>query len=126
MRFTLSIVSLIIIGLLTSCSSDMVTGGTTDTGATIDCASVSPTYNNDIRGIMNTSCATPGCHNANTRADGIDLSTFAKVRDEALKARFLGSIRHESGFKRMPEGGSKLADATINTLACWIENGFLE
>jgi len=107
--------------LIISCSDDeVITGGGTNN---LDCSATTPTYSTDIKSIMDSNCATSGCHNSTTQASGIDLSSYDKVKSESAKNRFLGSIRHESGFDRMPQGKSKLPDATIDMLACWIENG---
>jgi hypothetical protein len=109
---------------LTSCTDDeLATGGG---GAILDCRGQAPTYSANIKSIMDGSCATSGCHNSSTQANGIDLSTYDLVKTESGKIRFLGSIRHESGFDRMPQGKSKLSDSTIDMIACWIENGSAE
>ena len=91
--------------------------------ATYDCTTVTPTYNNDIKAIMNASCAITDCHDAANHQDGIDLSTYAKVKSESKNDRFLGSIQHLAGYQSMPDGASKLPDATIQKIYCWIENG---
>ncbi len=105
--------------ILFSCSDDEVP---TDGGA-LDCSGQAPTYSANIKSIVDGSCATSGCHNSSTQANGIDLSTYDLVKSESGKNNFLGSIRHESGFDRMPQGKSKLPDSTIDMIACWIENG---
>jgi hypothetical protein len=35
----------------------------------------------------------------------------------------LASVHHASGVKAMPQGQSKLAEASINKLDCWVKNG---
>ena len=106
---------------MASCSSDTV-----DPTNELDCTGESATYTSEVKGIMDGSCALPICHSAGTRAAGINLSTYEDVKRESIRSRFMGSIRRESGFEDMPQGAPKLSDATINTLACWIENGHLE
>lgn len=93
------------------------------TGTTYDCTGLTPTYTSDVKAIMNASCAISGCHDAASQEDGIDLSTYAKVKSESAKDRFLGAIEHRSGYDAMPQGDSKLPDATIQKLYCWIQNG---
>ena len=109
--------------LLISCGGDEVED-IPDT--TLDCTSITATYSGDIKSIMDGNCATSGCHNSSTQAKGIDLSTYDLVKSESTMNRFLGSIRHEGGFDKMPQGKSKLSDATIDLIACWIENGTAE
>jgi hypothetical protein len=83
-----------------------------------------PTYTVDIAPILNASCAGSGCHNASSKRAGIDLSTYAAAKNEFMKNNTaLASIHHASGVKAMPQGQSKLADATINKLDCWVKNG---
>lgn len=109
----------LVIGLamILSCTSD-------DSGSTtLDCTTNKPTYTNNIAAIMNTSCATTGCHNAATKAAGYDLSTYNATKSASANSKFLKSIKHESGADKMPQGGSKLSDATINQIECWINNG---
>lgn len=91
-----------------------------------DCTGVTPTYEANIKTIMNNSCATSGCHSASSKRDGIDLSTYALVKSEAAKDKFLGSIEHLSGYEAMPQGGSKLSDDNIKLISCWIDNGMPE
>jgi hypothetical protein len=91
-----------------------------------DCAGSTPTYEKNVKAILDKSCAFSGCHAAANSADGIDLSSYAKVKAEAAKSAFLGSIEHASGYDKMPKGGNKLPDADIKTIACWIQNGYLE
>lgn len=104
-----------------SCSSD-------DTGSTggdpmNECNNVMATYTDDVAFIINTGCATSGCHSASARANGIDLSTYEKVKEESARRRFLGAINREPGFSPMPSGGAKLSETSIATITCWIENG---
>jgi hypothetical protein len=86
-----------------------------------------PTYKTDIAPILNASCATGGCHNAGTKQGGIDLSNYNVAKNEFTKSNTaLASVHHASGVDAMPDGQSKLSDATINKLDCWVKNGCLE
>ena len=103
---------------LTSCQKQDV--------QTFACEGATPTYTADIKAILNTNCATSGCHNASSRANGIDLSTYEKAKSESSRNRFLGAIQHKSGYNPMPQGRAKLDDATIQLISCWVQNGSLE
>lgn len=103
-----------------ACEKDKVSPGPTE-----DCTDT-PTYTNDVKAILDTHCATSGCHNASSRANGLDYSTYSSASSKAGNSDFLGSIRHDGGFKAMPLGASKLSDANIMTLTCWVENGLPE
>lgn len=83
-----------------------------------------PTYSADVAPILNANCATQGCHNASSKREGIDLSTYALAKNEFMKSNTaLASVHHASGVKAMPDGQAKLSDATINKLDCWVKNG---
>lgn len=104
-----------VLSLFFSCKKDEI--------QTYDCTGIAPTYTADIKAIMDASCATSGCHNATTKAKGINLSSYATVKSESQNDRFMGSMQHLSGYDNMPQGASKLSDATLQKIYCWIQNG---
>lgn len=112
------LIFLFVVGVLfvTSCSKDDNTQA--------DCSGVTPTYNAEIVGIMNASCAYANCHDSGTRSGGIDLSSYAKVKAASANDNFLKSIKHQSGAEAMPQGSDKLADDVILKIECWIQNGW--
>jgi hypothetical protein len=85
-----------------------------------DCAS---TYTKDVAPIINKYCA-GSCHSASKKMYGIDLSSYEMVKEEAMKKRFMGSIKHEGLYPHMPKKGAKLSDSTIAVINCWIEGGY--
>ena len=89
---------------------------------TATCTGTPPTYTADIKPIMNASCALAGCHNATSKQDGYDLSSYAGTVAAAGKAAFLGSIQHKSGYSAMPQGASQLSAAALNKIECWVQN----
>jgi hypothetical protein len=111
----LSVFSITCILVVLSCSKDEET--------TADCSGITPTYNNDIAPIMNLSCATSGCHTAIFPADGLDLSTYSKVKSASLNGKVLQSIKHLSGVDAMPKGAAKLSTDKITKVECWIQAG---
>ncbi len=96
------------------------------TPTTYDCTGVTPTYTADIKTIMDNSCATIGCHNASNKADGKDYSTYNAVKSGATASSFMGSMQHLSGYDNMPKGSTKLSDAQLQKISCWIQNGMPE
>jgi cytochrome c553 len=90
---------------------------------TVTCSGTTPTYTADIKPILDASCASSGCHSASSKAQGYDLSSYAGAVNGASKAAFLGSIQHKSGYSAMPKGASKLSDAALTKIACWVQNG---
>ncbi len=90
---------------------------------TYDCTGLTPTYTDDVKQIIDTKCATSGCHNATTKADGYDFSSYAATIAHAGKDVFMGSMQHLGQYVAMPENGAKLSDTQLQTISCWIENG---
>ncbi|MCC6459575.1 MAG: hypothetical protein IT260_03825 [Saprospiraceae bacterium] len=84
------------------------------------------TYNLSVKNILNVTCAISGCHDAATQSNGVNLSTYAGARAAFEDGAALCAINHGSDCEHMPKNGSKLSDATINTLACWAKNGYKE
>jgi mono/diheme cytochrome c family protein len=95
----------------------------TEDPTTYDCTGLTPTYEKDIKAIMDKSCATVGCHDSKTASKKIDLSNYGQVKGHTVHDNFLGSIEHLKGYEAMPKKADKLADAQIKLIACWIKNG---
>jgi hypothetical protein len=95
---------------------------TTDSIA-YDCTAIAPTYTDNVKSIMDANCAYSGCHDASTKAKGIDLSTYATVLSESSSARFMGSMHHEGDYDAMPEGASQLNTSDLQKIYCWIQSG---
>ena len=88
------------------------------------CTGTTPTYNTNISSIINTSCATSGCHNDATRKSGISLQGYSNASSQFKNnSKNLASINHGSGVDPMPQGAPKLADSNIKKLECWVKNG---
>lgn len=89
----------------------------------VECNGVTPTYNSNVKAIMDASCAKSGCHNSSSKKSGYDLSSYESTKSAAGNKAFVASIQHKSGYNKMPQGASKLSDADIKTVACWVQNG---
>lgn len=82
------------------------------------------TYNNAIGAILSSNCAQSGCHDSGTAQSGLNFSTYAASKSAFQSADVICSINHDGGCEPMPDGGSKLSDATIRKIECWAENGY--
>ena len=89
----------------------------------VECTGVTPTYTSNVKAIMNAHCATSGCHNASSKKSGYDLSSYESTKSAAGNKAFVASIQHNSRYSQLPQGASKLSDAAIKTVACWVQNG---
>lgn len=93
---------------------------------TVDCSGTTPTYTANIKSIMDRDCAGSGCHSSSAKRSGYDLSSYAGVSTAAKSKAFLGAIQHKSGYSKMPKGASKLSDADVKTVTCWVQNNMPE
>lgn len=73
--------------------------------------------------VLNNNCVS--CHSGPGASGGIRLGNYNEVVAAIDGGRFLGAIKHESGFSAMPQGGSKLSDCNINQIDAWIAQGKL-
>lgn len=89
----------------------------------VECTGITPSYNSNVKAIMDASCAKSGCHNSSSKKSGYDLSSYEATKSAAGNKAFVASIQHKSGYNKMPQGASKLSDADIKTVACWVQNG---
>lgn len=71
-------------------------------------------YANDIALLMSQSCI--GCHNSNNSSAGYDLTNHSNVASNA--GIILNSMRHTSGAKAMPQGGSQLSSSVMDQFDC--------
>ncbi len=82
-------------------------------------------YSKDVRSIINENCANT-CHGADHPAAGINLTTYALVKDQALNGKLIPAIQHLDGVDPMPKKAPKLDDALINTIVQWAASGAVE
>ncbi|HMI78783.1 MAG TPA: SprB repeat-containing protein, partial [Ferruginibacter sp.] len=73
-------------------------------------------WSNEIKPIMEKSCALSGCHNGSSRPD---LRLFEKAKFYAK------SIKSKTQDKSMPREGS-LTQQQIDIIACWVDDGAIE
>lgn len=67
-----------------------------------------------------------GCHNDKSEhPNSILLQTYAQIKKYAISGQLLGTIKHQSGYKAMPENSVKMDDAYIQLIEKWIKNGAL-
>jgi cytochrome c553 len=84
------------------------------------CDSVNPTYTANIQPIINQSCI--GCHGSSGPSGGVDLTSYDRVKTQALRGSLSGTIKQSSPYSLMPPGG-KLSDCKISQVDRWIKNG---
>ena len=97
------------------------------------CDTVQVSYNLQIKEIIDTNCATPGCHRAGTRAPGnyttySDLAPF--LSDSEFK-RYVVDFRNDPDIGMPPNwptnpGPNDLTQEEFDIVSCWIEAGYPE
>jgi hypothetical protein len=127
--FTKSIITLLFFTILTltACYNDNEEELYSTTPPTTCDLTTVVKFSTVVSPIIAPKCATSGCHNASSRAAGINLATYDAIKSyiTTSKAVFLGSIKHESSFSNMPKGDAKLASCDIQKIESWITAGML-
>lgn len=103
--------------LMASCTSD----SEEDLVAQVDDqCSTTVSFQGQISGIIDASCAIPGCHNGDIGASR-DWTVFSNVERSAQ------AIRSRTTARTMPPASSGITLSTndINAIACWVEQGAL-
>ncbi|NVK52299.1 MAG: hypothetical protein HWD85_05140 [Flavobacteriaceae bacterium] len=108
--------TLLMASIFVGCASDSTDDVTNPPPAKI-------TYAKNIKPLVDTSCATSGCHNAASKQAGLTLETYAQVKNAFLNGNAFARI--ESTTNPMPPSG-KLPDGTIQTIKKWRDQGYLE
>ena len=75
----------------------------------------------DISAIIESNCATPGCHVAGGTGTG-NFTVFSELSEQVSNGRLLPSIRREASSIPMPPGGT-LRACEIRQLELWVAAG---
>lgn len=79
------------------------------------------TFNTDVLPMLEKYCN--GCHAGSSPSGDISLDTYSNVSNYVTNGSLMGSIRHDPGFKAMPEGRGKLSACDIKKIQSWIDAG---
>lgn len=88
-------------------------------------------FNTQVQPLISSNCAKSGCHDDITKADGVSLTTYSKIRNQVTpyntnNSKLLKQIL-ETGKDRMPPAPSAPLDAaSIELLTKWISQGALD
>lgn len=89
------------------------------------CDTIAMNFVEDISPILSEYCMT--CHSnqsANALGIRVYLEAYTDVKSNA--SAIVGSIRHETGFQPMPEGGGKIPLCDVNKIEAWVSQGMPE
>jgi hypothetical protein len=110
---------------ITSCyydnEEDLYPAGSSGT----NCDTTTYTFSAFVSPLILNSCGTSGCHNATTQSAGVVLSNYTTIKNyiTSSKVVFFGTIKHQSGYTQMPQGGNKFSDCNIQKLELWVNKG---
>lgn len=85
---------------------------------TPECDGSNLTYNSGIKAIIDSECATSGCHNAGSN-DG-DFTTYSGLQPYLNSGDFKREVLTDQS---MPRNGS-LSQDQLNKIQCWVDNGY--
>lgn len=85
---------------------------------------------NDVKHIITTSCATPGCHDNGTAQSNVNMSSYATMsggngHKNVLHKNINGFYDRVIVKKDMPTIGT-LSQADLDLLQKWVDNGYYE
>lgn len=83
----------------------------------------SPSYQNDIRPILDGRCN--NCHGGTSPSADIKLDSYADVLPYVSDGSLIGSIKHIGSFSPMPKNSGKLSACEIQKIDNWIKSGSL-
>lgn len=114
----LGFLGLFLIYLLNACTADKVF----DTF--VNCDQVAVTYDNQVFPVLESKCATSGCHNSTDAVAGVVVTNYNSLKPYLLNGRFTAEVITD---RTMPLGeNNALTKEEYNLMICWEEQGFLE
>ena len=85
------------------------------------CSSTKMSFSQDITPILSSQCF--GCHSTAAKQGGIILDTYEDVKSVVDNEKLAGAIQHLDGYSKMPLGGIKMDDCSIEKITSWISEG---
>lgn len=87
------------------------------------CNTTGVSYSADIQPVLQNNCV--GCHSGSAPSGGVNLGTYAQVKQVADNGRLFGAVSWQDGFVNMPFGGNQLPQCNIDQIEAWIADGAL-
>ncbi len=84
--------------------------------ASVDCTSTNSKYGTDVLPIIQSTCATAGCHDAASVNAGGPLTNYEQIKAKASQIK----VQVLSGA--MPQNSS-LSALQLRLISCWIDSG---
>jgi hypothetical protein len=88
------------------------------------CDTANVTYSNTIKGIMDQNCNT-SCHAGPFPTSGINLDSYAALRNMATTGKLYSSVVWDGKASRMPQGATtKIDTCSIAYIKKWIDSNY--
>lgn len=112
-----------IIGCSSSSEPEIVTPDEPTDGSADSESAAKITYQDNVKTIIDNSCATSNCHDTTNPKAGLRLTNFSQVKEAASSGNLIA--RMNSSSNPMPIGG-RLPSSTRDIIDKWKADGFLE
>jgi len=87
------------------------------------CDSLQATYLDTLKTLIDTKCATPGCHGSQSTLG--DFTTYASMQAAgALSESQIGARVSSSDISQVMPPGNPLPDSLKQVFQCWVNDGF--
>ncbi|MEP6794613.1 MAG: hypothetical protein ABJB16_09830 [Saprospiraceae bacterium] len=86
-----------------------------------NCVTTNMSYQANILPMLQFNCYV--CHSAAVNSGNVNLEGYDQVLISVNNGKLLGSIKHASGFKDMPQNAPKLGACEIAKVEHWIQDG---
>ena len=110
-------IAIALISVLGSCYYD----NESELYPTNDYPTVNVSYATNVNPIIVSSCNS--CHSTSAKFGNIITDTYLDLKKIVDNGKFIGSIKHNSGFIAMPQSSAKLNTAQIAMIEAWITEG---
>ncbi|HMM11467.1 MAG TPA: cytochrome c [Bacteroidales bacterium] len=115
------LISISLLGLLAISLNSCYKDNEEDLYGTDNCVTTNVSFNTQVQPVLNANCVS--CHSGAGASAGIRLSNHTEVSAAIDGGRFVGAIKHQSGFSAMPPSGPKLTNCQISQIEAWIAQG---
>jgi hypothetical protein len=80
-------------------------------------------YSEEIQPLLSSNCAMEGCHDAISKTEGIDLSTYTGLKKTISGSTLLQVIQDQGSNRMPPSPRARLTNDQINLLKTWVQQG---
>jgi hypothetical protein len=121
-------ISFVIVAIVIMLFTILPADSGSDTLVSENCSADTVYFGNEIFPLINSTCATSGCHDATTHKEGVNLSTYDHIKKyvvpgNAGKSKIYKVVTKGGEEKMPPPPNPAWTTLQINRLKTWIEQG---